>query len=59
MFIYHYCATYRDSTKDISIDGIIQTPNKITAMEDYRELKKLIDPNNHHKMTISNLSLIS
>lgn len=56
-YIYHYHAYYQlDGRTRTDIDGILQMINPIKTMEDYREAKKVIEPN--RAITIASLSFI-
>ena len=58
-YIYHYSAEYQQSDFNIAkIDGIAQLEHRIVCMADYKELKKMIDKDNSHKLTIKSLSFL-
>lgn len=55
---YHYCAQYEQKTTITRIDGIAQLNNKILTMDDYKQLKELIDCPNIQILTISSLTYL-
>lgn len=58
-FIYHYCAHYQDKEgRIIYIDGIMQLENKLNCMDDYRKIKKRIEPEHYKKLVIDSLSFL-
>lgn len=58
-YLYHYSAKYLDDYKrSITVDGILRTGARITTHEEYMEIKPVISPENHHKLTISSLSYL-
>ena len=58
-YIYHYCALYsKKGCSPTYIDGILHAKEPVNTMEGYRNIKKMIDPENCHHMIITSLSLI-
>ena len=57
-FVYHYSARYNTDIGVVDIDGIARLESKVLCQDDYRELKKLIEPEYFSKTTIVSLSLI-
>lgn len=59
-YIYQYCTTkYQELGKIEHIDGILTLTFKITTMDEYRDVKKLIDPIEYDKLIITSLSLLN
>jgi len=57
-FIYHYCTKRVNGNKVEVIDGIATRRKEIETMEDYKNLKKAIDPKHPESLTIVSLSLL-
>ena len=58
-YIYHYCAQYsRVGFTPTQIDGIYHAKEPVNTMEGYRNIKKMIDPENCERMVITSLSFI-
>ena len=58
-FIYHYCAKYQTASGNTAIyDGIAQLEKRIIQHEQYGELKKRIDADNAHKLSITSLTFL-
>lgn len=63
-YIYHYFADFTQGNKITSIDGILHLENKVTDMENYHYIKKLIldQPGTNdiptNKLVIKNLSFL-
>ncbi len=60
MFTYHYCMSRQDGFNGTIVysDGIAKLPNEIKTMDDYRELKKIIEPEYFASSTITSLTLL-
>ena len=61
MFTYHYCAHYQKPWESgvHHLDGIAIISKEVKTMDDYRELKKRIVPDNYELLTIVSLTLLS
>jgi hypothetical protein len=59
-YIYHYHLTYQEHAlgKETSIDGLIELTNKPSTMDQYRKIKKLIEPVHHEIATLCTLNPI-
>lgn len=57
-YIYHYSTQRYTSSKMEHIDGILTLSYKIESMEDYRHIKKMIDPKNYKDLVIVSLSFL-
>ena len=57
-FVYHYSARYNTDGGVADIDGIARLERKVLCQDDYRALKKLIEPEHFNKTTIVSLSFI-
>lgn len=57
MTTYHYCAKWPTGPgQELFVDGIVGLSNPVQTMEDYRALKKIVDPENAGKITIVSLT---
>ncbi len=59
-FIYAYHLIYQTPEgKTAHCDGVADMDNEIRTIEQYRDLKKKIEPDNHETATICSLTLIA
>jgi hypothetical protein len=56
--LYHYSSFYKDGNRTVNIDGIVHLVTRITDLGEYMKLKPMIDPDNHHKLSITSLSYL-
>ncbi|MBS3796682.1 hypothetical protein [Pseudoalteromonas sp. BDTF-M6] len=58
-YIYHYCAKYQTTPGQfVNIDGIALLESRITNNQDYMNIKPLIEPEHHDKLTIISLAFL-
>ena len=57
-YIYHYCAQYSKEGFTHIIDGLLHAEEPVNTLESYRNIKKMIDPENCERMVITSLSFI-
>jgi len=62
-FIYHFSGTYQTDCQPsmgetFKVDGIATTEDHVNTMKKYNELKKVITPEYHERLTIASLSLL-
>lgn len=58
-YIYHYCSLYQaDERTTVHIEGILDCPTPVDSMERYKQIKKVISPDNAHRLNIESLSLL-
>lgn len=58
-YVYHYFAQYQISAGTIvHQDGILLLENRIRCYDDYKEIKKQIDPEHFSILAITSLSFI-
>lgn len=58
-YIYHYSACYQMVGGSVAkIDGVAKLVKRIASQDDYMELKPMISPDHHEKLTIDSLSYL-